>query len=121
MGRLPAELVDYIRGRTPIGVDQAALDAHGRAIIAVSGHIGSIEVFAGAYAQLGIPTFGLADDSAFPELFVGRARRAVDTGAAPRAARKRSTMPPAMRKAVSERMKKYWASRRKARGAAKNG
>jgi KDO2-lipid IV(A) lauroyltransferase len=43
--------------------------AEGRAIIAVSGHIGSIEVFAGAYAQLGIPTFGLADDSAFPELF----------------------------------------------------
>jgi KDO2-lipid IV(A) lauroyltransferase len=41
----------------------------GRAIIAVSGHIGSIEVFAGAYAQLGIPTYGLADDSAFPELF----------------------------------------------------
>jgi KDO2-lipid IV(A) lauroyltransferase len=41
----------------------------GRGIIAVSGHIGSIEVFAGAYAQQGIPTFGLADDSAFPELF----------------------------------------------------
>jgi KDO2-lipid IV(A) lauroyltransferase len=43
--------------------------AEGRAIIAVSGHIGSIEVFAGAYAQQGIPTYGLADDSAFPELF----------------------------------------------------
>jgi KDO2-lipid IV(A) lauroyltransferase len=43
--------------------------SEGRAIIAVSGHIGSIEVFAGAYAQLGIPTYGLADDSAFPELF----------------------------------------------------
>jgi lauroyl/myristoyl acyltransferase len=41
----------------------------GRGIIAVSGHIGSIEVFAGAYAQRGIPTYGLADDSAFPELF----------------------------------------------------
>lgn len=41
----------------------------GRAIIAVSGHLGSIEVFAGAYAQRGIPTYGLADDSAFPELF----------------------------------------------------
>jgi phosphatidylinositol dimannoside acyltransferase len=40
-----------------------------RAIIAVSGHIGSIEVFAGAYAQRGIPIYGLADDSAFPELF----------------------------------------------------
>jgi KDO2-lipid IV(A) lauroyltransferase len=43
--------------------------AEGRGIIAVSGHIGSIEVFAGAYAQQGIPTYGLADDSAFPELF----------------------------------------------------
>ena len=40
--------------------------AEGRGIIAVSGHIGSIEVFAGAYAQQGIPTYGLADDSAFP-------------------------------------------------------
>jgi KDO2-lipid IV(A) lauroyltransferase len=48
----------------------------GRGIIAVSGHIGSIEVFAGAYAQQGIPTYGLADDSAFPELFglLGRSR-----------------------------------------------
>jgi KDO2-lipid IV(A) lauroyltransferase len=44
-------------------------EAKGRGIIAVSGHIGSIEVFAGAYAQQGIPTYGLADDSAFPELF----------------------------------------------------
>ncbi len=41
----------------------------GRGIIAVSGHIGSIDVFAGAYAQQGIPTYGLADDSAFDELF----------------------------------------------------
>ena len=39
------------------------------AIIAVSGHIGSIEVFAGAYARSGVPTYGLADDTAFPELF----------------------------------------------------
>jgi KDO2-lipid IV(A) lauroyltransferase len=44
-------------------------EAEGRGIIAVSGHIGSIEVFAGAYAQEGIPAYGLADDSAFPELF----------------------------------------------------
>lgn len=43
--------------------------AEGRGLIAVSGHIGSIEVFAGAYAQFGIPAYGLADDSAFPELF----------------------------------------------------
>jgi KDO2-lipid IV(A) lauroyltransferase len=43
--------------------------AEGRGIIAVSGHIGSIEVFAGAYALRGIPTYGLADDTAYPELF----------------------------------------------------
>jgi lauroyl/myristoyl acyltransferase len=43
--------------------------SEGRGIIAVSGHIGSIEIFAGAYAKEGIPTYGLADDSAFPELF----------------------------------------------------
>lgn len=41
----------------------------GRGIICVSGHIGSIEVFAGAFAQRGLPTYGLADDSAYPELF----------------------------------------------------
>ena len=41
----------------------------GRGIIAVSGHIGSIEVFAGAFAARGNPTFGLADDTAYPELF----------------------------------------------------
>ncbi len=35
--------------------------------------------------------------------------------AAPKKARKRSTMSPAMRKAVSERMKKYWAGRRKSK------
>jgi KDO2-lipid IV(A) lauroyltransferase len=46
-----------------------ACESEGRGIIAVSGHIGSIEVFAGAYATEGIPTYGLADDSAFPELF----------------------------------------------------
>jgi KDO2-lipid IV(A) lauroyltransferase len=45
------------------------LRADGRGMIAVSGHVGSIEVFAGAYAQRGIPTFALADDSAYPELF----------------------------------------------------
>jgi KDO2-lipid IV(A) lauroyltransferase len=43
--------------------------SEGRGIVVVSGHIGSIEVFAGAYARRGIPTYGLADDSAFPELF----------------------------------------------------
>jgi len=63
--------------------------------------------------------------ASFPELFSGArpaARAATSTAsaageraAAPKRARKRSTMSPAMRKAVSERMKKYWAGRRKAK------
>lgn len=64
--------------------------------------------------------------AAFPELFSGArpAARGTKAASAPTApgkaasakkARKRSTMSPAMRKAVSERMKKYWAGRRKAK------
>lgn len=67
--------------------------------------------------------------AAFPELFSGdrpaprvakTAKAAASSPAAPekvaaKKARKRSTMSPAMRKAVSERMKKYWAGRRKAK------
>lgn len=64
--------------------------------------------------------------AAFPELFSGARPAARGTqaasapaapakAAAPKKARKRSTMSPAMRKAVSERMKKYWAGRRKAK------
>lgn len=71
--------------------------------------------------------------STFPELFDGSApRRAAAPAAtgkakatkrakkAAKAGRSRSNMSPAMRKAVSERMKKYWAGRRKAK-AEKNG
>jgi hypothetical protein len=47
---------------------------------------------------------------AFPDLF-GKRR----TGAATEAARRRRGMSAAARKAVSERMKKYWAGRRKAK------
>jgi KDO2-lipid IV(A) lauroyltransferase len=43
--------------------------AAGRGIIAVSGHIGSIEVFAAASGLRGVPTYGLADDTEYPELF----------------------------------------------------
>jgi hypothetical protein len=64
--------------------------------------------------------------AAFPELFSGArpaargtkaasAAAAPGKAAAPKKAKKRSTMSPAMRKAVSERMKKYWAGRRKAK------
>jgi KDO2-lipid IV(A) lauroyltransferase len=42
--------------------------AEGRGLLAVSGHIGSIEVFAGAFALRGVPTYGIADDTAYPEL-----------------------------------------------------
>ena len=55
---------------------------------------------------------------AFPDLFRGRASQgAASDGAAPRGGtrrrRRRSRMSAAARKAVSDRMKKYWASRRK--------
>ena len=52
----------------------------------------------------------------FPELF-GRGRRAVVADVAkPGRRRRRRTMSSAARKAVSERMRKYWAERRRAKG-----
>ena len=42
--------------------------------------------------------------------------RAAKVAAAPKKNRRRRKMGPAARKAVSERMTKYWAGRRKARG-----
>jgi KDO2-lipid IV(A) lauroyltransferase len=45
------------------------LRAEKRGLIAVSSHIGSIDLLAGAFALRGLPTYGLADDSAYPELF----------------------------------------------------
>ena len=42
--------------------------AEGRSLIVVSGHIGSIDMLAGAFAAQGVPVYGVADDSAFPEL-----------------------------------------------------
>ena len=50
--------------------------------------------------------------SEFPELF-GRGRRAEAGTSAPVRRRKRKAMSPAQKKAVSERMRKYWAERRK--------
>lgn len=53
---------------------------------------------------------------AFPDLF-GRGRgRKASGGAASGGRRRRRGMSPAARKAVSERMKKYWADRRKGKG-----
>lgn len=54
----------------------------------------------------------------FPELF-GRGRRSA-TGALTTSdggGRRRRTMSPQARKAVSQRMRKYWAQRRKAKAA----
>lgn len=75
--RLPALPVDEpLRLLPPDGPAHDAFmalwrrcEAQGRGIVVVSGHIGSIEVFAGSYALQGIPTYGLADDTAYPELF----------------------------------------------------
>ena len=55
---------------------------------------------------------------AFPDLFGRRGRAPKARASAPAAGgrRRRRGMSPAARKAVSERMKKYWAERRKAKG-----
>jgi len=54
--------------------------------------------------------------AAFPDLFRAGRGKAAGTAAAPaKRARKRRKMSAAEKKAVSERMKKYWADRRKAR------
>ena len=55
--------------------------------------------------------------SAFPDLFsVTRGRKAAKAVAAPaKRTRKRRKMSAAEKRSVSERMKKYWAERRKAR------
>jgi hypothetical protein len=50
--------------------------------------------------------------AAFPDLFGGRSATGVKR-------RRRRTMSAAARKAVSERMRRYWADRRKAKGAKK--
>ena len=57
--------------------------------------------------------------SEFPELF-GRGRRegrAAPGGTAGAPRRRRAKMSPQARKAVSERMRKYWAERRKGKAA----
>jgi hypothetical protein len=52
--------------------------------------------------------------SEFPELF-GRGRRVQVSDGRTARRRRRRAMSPAARKAVSERMRKYWAERRKAK------
>jgi len=52
--------------------------------------------------------------SEFPELFGGRRGKAEKTPQERSAPKRRSSMTAAQRREVSERMKKYWAERRKA-------
>jgi hypothetical protein len=60
----------------------------------------------------------LAIRQAFPDLFGrGRGRKAAAPAAASPKVRRRRGMNAAARKAVSVRMKKYWADRRKAKAA----
>lgn len=67
----PAAMMDSHGER---GVDAFAelwgrLRAEGRGIVALSVHIGSIEALIAACAARGFPTYGLADDSSYPELY----------------------------------------------------
>ena len=72
------------------------------------------ELFAGATAAAA-PKSGTARKASKASK-AGKAGKAGKASkAAPAKARKRSTMSSAMRKEVSERMKKYWAARRKAK------
>ena len=45
------------------------LREEGRGMVSVSAHLGSIDILAGGFAARGYPTYGVADDSAYPELF----------------------------------------------------
>jgi KDO2-lipid IV(A) lauroyltransferase len=67
----PAAMMDSHGER---GVDAFAelwgrLRTEGRGIVALSVHIGSIEALIAAFAARGFPTYGLADDSSYPELY----------------------------------------------------
>jgi hypothetical protein len=57
----------------------------------------------------------IAIERTFPELTLPRTRGAIRRSAT-RARRRARTMSAAARRAVSRRMKKYWAERRKAKG-----
>lgn len=63
----------------------ARLRDEGRGMLGVSGHIGSIDILAGAFAARGLPIYGVADDSAYPELFelINRSRRRWGVGVIP--------------------------------------
>jgi phosphatidylinositol dimannoside acyltransferase len=56
------------------------LKAEGRPLIVVSAHIGSIEKLVASVASRGWPTYGVADDSAYPELYDLLARQRLAWG-----------------------------------------
>ena len=61
------------------------LRAEGRGMVGFSAHIGSIDILAGAFAARGLPIHGVADDSAYPELFelLNESRRRWGVGVIP--------------------------------------
>ncbi|HET7676493.1 MAG TPA: lysophospholipid acyltransferase family protein [Candidatus Limnocylindrales bacterium] len=67
----PARLVvaEGERGAASFAALVERLQADGRGMIVASVHIGSIETLVAAFASRGWPIHGLADDSAYPELF----------------------------------------------------
>jgi lauroyl/myristoyl acyltransferase len=68
---VPAQLVDPggERGVESFSRVWAHYREQGRGVIAVSIHIGSVETLVAAVAARGFPTFALADDTAYPELY----------------------------------------------------
>ena len=64
-----AVVTDPDRGVDSFGSLFDRLQGEGRGLIAVSCHIGNIEALAAAFAARGWPAYGLADDTAFPELY----------------------------------------------------
>ena len=74
--RLPAdEPARLVRGAPGHGGEESffalfeQVRKEGRGLIVVSAHIGSIDMLAGSFAYRGLPCYGVADDSAYPELF----------------------------------------------------
>jgi len=68
------ETSQQVRAEGEHGMDSFAatfehLRSEGRGMIAVSGHLGNIEALVAAFAARGLPTYALADDSAYPELY----------------------------------------------------
>ena len=68
---VPARLVDAdgARGLASFERLYERLRTEGRAMIIVTLHVGSMETLAAAMASHGFPAYGVADDTAYPELY----------------------------------------------------